>query len=120
MQKRVEIESKDTTRVRYNNYEAKIKIFTDEVLSGGVLEMKIIEYYGNKTILTDRIPGSYKWVNDYALFVGDLEALDKHQVELVNRKAVPLPPQQDLFIEFTKPIYTQLTGKLNQYFRRFN
>ena len=118
--KRVKIESKDTTRVQYKNYEAKIKTFSDEVYSGGMLEMNIFEDAGNKQILTDRIPGSFTWVNEYAIFVGDFEALDKNQQALVSRKAVPLPPKQDLFVEFTRPIYDQLTGKLNHFFRRFN
>ena len=117
---RVEIESEDTTRVRYKNYAAKIKIYTDKVVSGGVLDMKIYESGSDKMIKNDRIPGSFTWVNDYAIFVGDIEALDKNHLALIERKAVPLPPRQDLFIEFTKPIYDQLTGKLNGFFRRYN
>lgn len=118
--KRVQIETKDSTRVQYKNYEAKVKIFTDEVNSGGLLELKIHEFENNKIVSNNRIPGSYTWINDYAIFVGDVEALDKEQSELIHRKAVPLPPKQDLFIEFTKPIYSQLTAQLNQFFRRFN
>ncbi|NQU51046.1 MAG: hypothetical protein HQ522_00755 [Bacteroidetes bacterium] len=117
---RVKIESKDTTRVQYKNYEAKIKTFTDEVNSRGILDVKIIEFNGNKLMQNDRIPGSFKWINDYAIYVGDIEALNKKQIELTQKKAVPLPPKQDLFIEFTKPIYDQLTGKLNNFFRRYN
>lgn len=120
VENKVKIESKDTTRVQYKNYKAKIKIFTDEVNSGGVLDMKIIEFNENKLIKNDRIPGSFKWINDYAIYVGDIEALNKKQIELTQRKAVPLPPKQDLFIEFTKPIYDQLTGKLNNFFSRYN
>ena len=117
---KVEIESKDTTRIRYKNYAAKIKIYTDEVVSGGVLDMKIYESGSNKMIKNDRIPGSFTWLNDYAIFVGDIEALDKNHLALIEREAVPLPPRQDLFIEFTKPIYDQLTRKLNGFFRRYN
>lgn len=117
---RVKIESKDTIRIQYKNYEAKIKTFTDEVNSGGVLDLKIIEFNTNKLMQNDRIPGSFKWMNDYAIFVGDIEALNKKQIELTQREAIPLPPKQDLFIEFTKPIYDQLTGKLSRFFRRYN
>jgi len=119
--KRVKLETKDTTRVVYKNYEAKIKIFTDEVNSGGLLELKIHEFNNsNKLVLNNRIPGSFKWINDYAIYAGDIEALNEKQVELTKRKAVPLPPRQDLFIEFTKPIYNQLTAQLNSFFRRYN
>ena len=63
---------------------------------------------------------AFMWLNEYAIFVGDVEALDKNQLELTKRKVLPLPDQQDLFIEFTRPIYDQLTQKLNRFFNRYN
>ena len=120
VKKRVKVESKDTTRAEYRNYEAKIKTFSDQVLSGGNLRVRIAEPNTDKLLLDELVPGSFTWINEYAMFVGDEEALDKNQLELTKRKAVPLPPEQDLFIEFTKPIYSRLTGTLNRFFRRYN
>lgn len=120
VKKRVQIETKDTSRVQYKTYVAKLKTYTDKVNSGGVLDLKIVEFEGNKILMNDRIPGSFTWLNDYAMFVGDKEALDKNQLELTKRKVSPLPPGQDLFIEFTKPIYDQLTGKLNRFFKKYD
>ncbi len=120
VEKRVKIESKDTTRVQYKTYTAKIKTFTDQVVSGGTLRVRIIEPSTDKLLSDELIPGSFTWVNQYAMFVGDAEALDNNQRELTRRKALPLPPHQDLFIEFTKPIYDQLTQRLNRFFRRYN
>jgi hypothetical protein len=120
VEKKVKIESRDTTKVEYKNYVAKLKIFRDQVSSGGNLRVRII-YPGNDKLLMDElVPGSFIWVNEYAMFVGDKEALSNNQFELTKRKAVPLPPEQDLFIEFTKPIYSQVTQNLNRFFRRFN
>ncbi len=120
IEKRVQIESRDTTKVHYKTYEAKLKTFTDQVVSGGTLRVRIVETATDKLLSDELIPGSFIWVNQYAMFVGDKEALDKNQLELTRRKVLPLPPQQDLFIEFTKPIYDQLTQKLNRFFRRYN
>ena len=82
--------------------------------------MQIFEPMNDKMLLDEIVPGSFTWINDYALFVGDLQALDKKQVELTKRKTLPLPPEQDLFIEFTKPVYSQVTNRLNGFFRRYN
>ena len=120
VENRVKIETKDTTRVQYKTYSAKLKTFTDQVVSGGTLRVRIIEPVTDKLLSDELIPGSFTWVNQYAMFVGDLEALDKNQLDLTRRKVLPLPPGQDLFIEFTKPIYDQTTQKLNRFFRRYN
>ena len=120
LEKKVKIESRDTTRVQYKTYTAKLKTFTDQVVNGGTLRLRIIEQATDKLLSDELIPGSFTWVNQFAMYVGDVEALDKNQLELTKRKVLPLPPQQDLFIEFTKPIYDQLTQKLNRFFRRYN
>jgi len=115
--KRVKLETKDTLRVQYKTYKAKLKTYTDEVVSGGQLEYKIIDFQDNALVKNTLIPGSFTWINQYAIFAGDVEALNKSQLELTHRKAMPLPPQQDLFIEFTKPIFDQLTAEMEQFFR---
>jgi hypothetical protein len=120
LEKRVKLETKDTTVVEYVDYKAKLKTFTDKVESGGSLRVQIIEPLNDKMLLDEIVPGSFTWMNDYALYVGDLQALDKKQVELTKRKALPLPPEQDLFIEITKPVYSQVTNRLNSFFRRYN
>jgi len=120
LEKRVQIESRDTTRIQYKTYTAKLKTFTDQVVSGGTLRVRIIEPATDKLLSDELVPGSFTWVNQYAMFVGDTQALDKNQLELTKRKVLPLPPQQDLFIEFTKPIYDQVTQKLNRFFKRYN
>jgi hypothetical protein len=119
LKKRVEINVKDTTKVEYRTYSAKLKTYTDEVVSGGRLKLKIIDFQTNNLLRDNLIPGSFTWINDYAIFVGDIDALDNKQIELTKRKALPLPPGQDLFIEFTKPIYEQLTNRLNSFFRKY-
>jgi hypothetical protein len=120
LEKQVKIESKDTTKVEYQTFKAKLKTYTDGVQSGGSLRVQISEPMTDKMLLDEIVPGGFTWINEHALFIGDIEALDKKQVELTKRKAVPLPPEQDLFIEITKPIYSQVTNRLNNFFRRYN
>ena len=120
LERKVKIETRDTTKIEYKNYVAKLKTFSDQVLSGGSLRVRIIDPSNDKIMSDELVPGSFTWINEYAMFVGDKEALDNKQLELTKRKALPLPPEQDLFIEFTKPIYNQVTQNLNRFFRRFN
>jgi hypothetical protein len=120
VERKVKIETRDTTKVEYKNYVAKLKTFSDQVLSGGTLRVQIIDTANDKIMSDELVPGTFTWINEYAIFVGDKEALDNRQLELTKRKALPLPPEQDLFIEFTKPIYSQVTQNLNRFFRRYN
>jgi len=116
----VKVETRDTTRITYKKYTAKLKTFSDQVISGGNLRVRIIENSTGKMMNDELVPGSFTWVNQYAIFVGDKEALNAAQLDLTRRRALPLPADQDLFIEFTKPIYSQVTQNLNRFFRKYN
>jgi hypothetical protein len=116
----VKVETRDTTRITYKKYTAKLKTFSDQVISGGNLRVRIIDNSNGKLMTDELVPGSFTWVNQYAIFVGDKEALNAAQLELTKRTAMPLPAHQDLFIEFTKPIYSQVTQNLNRFFRKYN
>lgn len=116
----VKVETRDTTRTTYKKYTAKLKTFSDQVISGGNLRVRIIDNSTGKLMNDELVPGSFNWVNQYAIFVGDKEALNATQLELTKRRALPLPAEQDLFIEFTKPIYSQVTQNLNRFFRKYN
>ncbi|MCD6354447.1 MAG: hypothetical protein J7L95_02760 [Prolixibacteraceae bacterium] len=120
IENRVKIETKDTTKTEYKTYKAKLKTFTDVVDSKGRLRVRIVEPNNNKLFMDEILPGAFEWINDYAIFIGDKEALNKKQLELTKHKALPLPEKQDLFIEFTKPLYDQLTVKLKRFFRDYD
>ncbi len=120
VKRKVEIPATDSTRAKQIRYEAKLKTYTDKVISEGAVNLKIIDFKENKVVRKRQIPGSFVWINDYAIYVGDFEALDSKQVELTKRKALPLPPKQDLFVEFTKPIYDQLTQNIRSFFSNYD
>jgi hypothetical protein len=114
--------SKDSTvtRTRLIPKKGKIKILTDQVASGGLLELKAIEFQSQKIVFTDKISGQYTWQNRYGIFVGDNEVLDKELITILNNKMIMPPPAQDMFVLFTKPIFNQLSEKLVNYFRQYN
>ncbi len=114
--------SKDSTatRTRTVTKKGKIKILTDQVASGGLLELKAVEYQSQKILFTDKIPGQFTWQNRYGIFVGDKEVLDKELISILNNKMVMPPASQDMFVLFTKPIFNQLGEKLTNYFRQYN
>ncbi len=110
---------KDTLNKETITYKAKLKTFTDQVSSGGVVDLKIVEWPSEKLLVNDRIPGEFIWTNRYAIFAGDEKALSTEQLQLTKQKMMQPPPPQVLFTEFTKPIYDQLTGRLNNFFGRY-
>lgn len=114
--------SKDSTvtRTRMVPKKGKIKILTDQVGSGGLLELKAVEFQSQKLVFTDKIPGQFTWQNRYGIFVGDNEVLDKELISILNNKMVLPPAPQDMFVLFTKPIFNQLSGKLTNYFKQYN
>jgi hypothetical protein len=117
--KKIPVEGKDSTRIKEITYSAKLKTYTDEVVSAGRLNFRVIDFNTNDLLRNNLIHGSFTWVNQYAIFAGDKEALSKQQLLLTQKQAMPLPPEQDLFIEFTKPIYDQLVNQIDQFFRKY-
>ena len=114
--------SKDSTVIRTRTVmkKGKIKIATDQVASGGLLELKAVEFQSQKIVFTDKIPGQYRWENKYGVFIGNPEVLDNTLANIVNNKVVVPPAPQDMFVLFTKPIFNQLTDKLTNYFKQYN
>jgi hypothetical protein len=108
------------TRTRMIPKKGKIKILTDQVASGGLLELKAVEFQSQKIVFTDKIPGQFTWKNQYGIFVGDTEVLDKDLSNILDNKMIMPPAAQDMFVLFTKPIFNQLTNKLTNYFRQYN
>jgi len=103
----------------YNTVKAKLFSYRREIISNGVLDATIIEFPGNQVAVQRKFPGQFTWYTEWSTFNGDERALSKDQLALCDKKPVPVPRQQDLFIEFTKPIYNQLTPFLKDFYRRY-
>ena len=103
---------KDTSGKAINKYETvKATIYTTRasVVSKGLLDYRLIEVSNSNVISTNRLPGSYTWVNEFGSFKGDKRALSEEDKKLIGGTDIAPPPPQELFMLFTTPIYDQLT-----------
>lgn len=101
----------------FDRVKAKLFIHRREVVSTGILVVQIVEARTNKPKITQKFPGTFTWFSEWASFNGDSRALTAQQHEMCKRKPAMPPPPQDLFLEFTKPIYEQLKGFLRNYYK---
>jgi len=111
---------KDGSKVDvFNHVTAKLHEYKKEVVSKGLVDVKIIEFGSNKILYQEKIPGEFLWGCEWARYNGDERALTKQQIAMCNQTERYPPAPQDLFVEFTKPIYDQLTAKLNTFYSKY-
>ncbi|MGF6930136.1 hypothetical protein QFZ48_005636 [Chitinophaga sp. W2I13] len=113
--------TKDSTGKEFNIYKtvkATLFITKKTVVSKGLLDYRITNTGNGQLLRTDRIPGSYTWLNQFGTFKGDERALSDEDKQLMGGRDMPPPPPTDLFMEFTRPIYDQLAGDLQSFYNR--
>jgi ribosomal protein L21 len=103
----------------YGKVKAQVVRSHKAVRSRGILSLEIFDYQTNKILLREDVPGEFTWVNDWVTYNGDERALSPADKALAQgREELPPPPQQ-LFIEFTKPIYDQVTSRIKRFYDRY-
>lgn len=103
----------------YNTVRARF-IETDvEIVSAGILSVRIIDNRTKKVIRKSEFKGKYIWTSTWATYDGDKRALNQKQIDLCNIGREVPPPPQTLFVEFTKPIYTQTIDFLTDYYYHY-
>jgi len=112
----VKLENGETVDV-YGTVKAKYIENKREVISKGLLSMKIVDVFSNTIVLHERFPGRFIWSTMWGNFNGNEKALNKKQLEISNMQPVMPPPPQRLFIEFCKPIYSQFERKIYEYYK---
>ncbi len=103
----------------YGTVKANYVEYTREIMSSGLLTMRILDGRTERVILHEKFPGEFRWVSRWASFNGDERALTEEQLMLTKRKPVDPPPPQEMFVEFTKPIYSQLTSTIRNYYSQY-
>ena len=103
----------------YNTVSAKLTTFKKEVVSKGLLSMIVVDAVGENVLTHRKFNGQYKWVTEWGSFNGDERALSDVQLAICKKKENSPPPPQNLFVEFTKPIYNQVTGSLQSFYRKY-
>ena len=110
------------TRTRkpiYGTVRATLSIFEKNISSSGLLDMTITDWQNKKIVRQQKFPGTYIWRDNWASYKGDDRALDKHQFAMTKRKEVLPPPPSALFLEFTKPIYSQLVDNISGFYNNY-
>jgi hypothetical protein len=100
----------------YGTVKAKFTENTREVISRGLLSMRIMDAKSNTVVFHEKFPGEFVWVNKWGNFNGDERALTREQLKIANHQPMQPPAPQHLFIEFCKPIYGQVKSKVQGYY----
>ena len=103
----------------YNTVKAKLTTTRKEVLSNGLLSMVVVDAKTNGILSHKKFTGEFLWVNSWARFNGDERALTDQQLQLCKQKEIQPPGPQDLFLEFSKPIYNQLIPALRSFYQNY-
>jgi hypothetical protein len=130
MKEKEETVSKDSVKVGetkiegknvpvYNTVKAKLTTYRKEVISNGLLSMMIVDAKSNGVLTTKKFNGEYVWVSSWARFNGDERALTDQQLNLCKSKETQPPGPQDMFLEFTKPIYNQLIPAIRGFYQNY-
>jgi len=108
----------DSVVKQYGTVRATITTTKRTMLSQGDLYITVRDTKG-RTIWNDRFTGSNKWETQFASYTGDERALsdaDKAQLNQNN----PNPPSEDQIMEdLMRQIQNDLTGRLRNYYTRY-
>ena len=102
----------------FGTVKAQFTLFRREVISEGVLSVRIIDGINSRILEDKKFPGRYVWGNEWATYKGDERALTKEEKRISNSEPIMPPPQQDLFIAFTKPIFDQTVTYVNYFYSK--
>jgi hypothetical protein len=103
----------------YNTVTAKLTTYRKEVKSSGLLSMLILDGKTKGILTHKKFTGEYGWISTWARFNGDERALTSQQLTLCKQKETQPPVHQDLFLEFTKPIYNQLIPAIKGFYQSY-
>lgn len=103
----------------YNTVSAKLTIYRKELVSNGILSMVVMDAKTQGILDHRKFNGQYAWVTEWARFNGDERALDESQLRLCKLREQQPPTPQDLFLEFTKPIYNQLIPAIRGFYQNY-
>jgi len=97
--------------------KAKANIHERNIVSRGIIDVKIIDFQTNSILENKRFPGEYVWKNDWSTFNGDERALPENIKRMTKEKQLLPPLPQDLFIAFSDPLFANASSFLKTYYR---
>jgi hypothetical protein len=81
--------------------------------------MVVTDAKTNGVLNTKKFSGQYNWTNSWARFDGDERALTTAQLNLCNQRELQPPDAQAMFLEVTKPLYSQLTSAISGFYQAY-
>jgi hypothetical protein len=81
--------------------------------------MVVVDAKTNGILTTRKFSGQFVWFSQWAKFNGDERALTDQQLKICQLKEQQPPHPQDLFLEFTKPIYNQLVPAVRSFYQNY-
>jgi hypothetical protein len=103
----------------YNTVTAKLTTTRKAVISKGLLSMVVMDAKTNGVLTHRKFSGEHTWESTWGRYNGDERALTEQQVALCKRREQQPPIPQDLFLEFTRPIYNQLIPAIQGFYRNY-
>ena len=103
----------------YDRVTAKLTQNRKTVHSAGLLDMQIKDFKTQRIINQEKFSGEYNWTCEWANFNGDERALTAAQLRMCKSQELLPPAPQQLFVEFSKPIYDRLTNKLRTFYAKY-
>jgi len=103
----------------YNTVKAKLTTYRKELISNGLLSMVVVDAKTNGILTTQKFNGEFIWVNQWARFNGDERALTDQQLKICQLREQQPPQTQDLFLEFTRPIYNKLVPAVRGFYQNY-
>lgn len=103
----------------FGTVSAKLTTWKKEVISSGLFSMQVFDANSNAVLSHRKFNGEFVWISEWGSFNGDERALSEEQLDMCQGSEVPPPPPQQLFIEFTRPIYDQLLSAVNSFYAKY-
>jgi hypothetical protein len=103
----------------YNTVKAKLITYRKEVISNGMVSMIVVDAKTNGILTHKKFSGEYVWYSQWARFNGDDRALTDKQIALTQQRETQPPQAQDMFLEFTRPIYNQLIPGIKGFYQNY-
>jgi len=103
----------------YGKVKAELTLHRKSIHSSGLLNLSIQDFQQNKMVQNKKFEGSFDWKSEWATYKGDERALSSNELKLTKIKEQNPPPPQQLFIEFSKPLHSQVTTFLRKYYADF-
>lgn len=113
-----EIREGATVRYVYLPAEAQVHLWQKTISSSGLLDVQIQDANTQRLLQQQKFNGTFAWTDSWGTYKGDKRALLSSDLEATKKdRELPPPPPQQLFVEFTKPIFSQVTNYLRNYYR---